>query len=255
MKNYLFLGDTHGDLDFAAQAAELAAEHDAEIIQVGDWGFEWPKASQVFALSAMLERAGEKFAKPPVTMRFIDGNHDWHPELRRLVETLNKHVEPFPCGGVQLAPNVIYQPRASTHVDEDGTRFLFVGGAPSIDKHMRKLGKSWWPEEIITEEEHVRALAVEGQVNVLLTHDAPDYPPGFQPKGDPEFRALSKRSMEMIAELIARHAPGLHVHGHWHHRHWYASGDVTTTVGLASNVNKFNDAVMLWSRPEWSVLR
>jgi hypothetical protein len=162
--------------------------------------------------------------------------------------------ETLPGGGVPIAPNVIYQPRGSTFTDSDGTRFLFVGGAPSIDQAFRTPGKSWWPEETITEEEHERAMAVEDRVHVLVTHDAPNYPPGFGPKGDPEFRARSRRSMEMIAELIKFKSPGLHVHGHWHHRHQYASGPLTTTIGLASNVNRFNDAVMLWSRPEWSRL-
>jgi hypothetical protein len=76
VKQYLYLGDTHGDLDFVASAAALAAEHDAEIVQVGDWGFCWPGADQLIDLSLILQRAGELHAKPPVTMRFCEGNHD-----------------------------------------------------------------------------------------------------------------------------------------------------------------------------------
>lgn len=234
MNNYLMLGDTHGDLDFLDRAAACAAEADATIIQVGDWGFLWPRSEQLAQVQLSLERAGQFAGKPTVTMRFIDGNHDWHPKLRE--------YSALPDGSVPLTENVIYQPRGSTWEDSDGTRFLFCGGAPSIDKAHRAEGRSWWPEETISEAEFMLALGAE-QIDVLVTHDAPDYPPGFSPKGDPEFRALSARSLEMVASLIVRHKPGLHIHGHWHAR--YSRG---VTVGLAANVNKFNDAILLWSK-------
>lgn len=232
--NYLFLGDTHGDLDFAGRAAEVAAEHDAEIIQVGDWGFIWTHRGQVcdqiLALSNELTMAGQKYAKPPVVMRFIDGNHDHHPELRRW-SSFTTH----------FAHNVIYQPRGSVHEDADGTRFLFMGGAPSIDKQMRTPGKTWWPEEDITDDEMELALKAEN-IDVLVTHDALDYPPGFTPKGTPEFRQLSNRSMRNIFTLFSKHQPELHVHGHWHYPYKRYK-----TVGLASNINRFNDALYLWN--------
>lgn len=239
--NYLFLGDTHGDLDFVVRAAELAAENDAEIIQVGDWGFIWTWlnmktmvssiSNQVKQLSIELERAGEKFAKPPVVMRFIDGNHDHHPELRRL------------SGGdaTNLEHNVIYQPRGSVHEDKDGTRFLFLGGAPSIDKIMRTPGVTWWPEETITQDEFELARQAEN-IDVLVTHDAHDYPYGFKPKGDPKFREQSAQSMEYIRRLLYKHNPKLHVHGHWHFA--YVDG---ITRGLDCNYGKFPGAIYLWS--------
>ncbi|MGN6107395.1 MAG: metallophosphoesterase family protein [Kofleriaceae bacterium] len=255
MKSYLFVGDAHGDLDFVERAARRAAQDGAEIIQVGDWGFIWPGANQVRALSRTLVLAGEIEARPPPTMRWVDGNHDEHPRLReacyRDADTdFMTYVAPRDRG-VELAAGVIYQPRASTHVDEDGTRFLFVGGAPSIDRAFRVRGRSWWPEEIISEDEFERALAVEGPVHVLVTHDAAAFPPGFGPKGDPEFQTLSQRSMEMIAALVARHRPQLHVHGHWHHR--YTRHDAgTTTEGLGCNFDWLDQATLLWSRDETS---
>lgn len=224
MTTYLFVGDTHGDLEFAQRAAEHAAEHDATIIQVGDWGFEWPGARHLVALDAILWRSGQ------VTMHFVDGNHDWHPVLPDLV-----------------APHVIYQPRGSTYTDADGTRFLFQGGAPSIDWASRTPGRSWWPEEVITEEDHARALAVDGPIHVLVTHDAPDYPPGFAPKGDPAFRARSARSMEMIAKLVDHHQPELHVHGHWHTRYSRRRGS-TEVVGLDCNFAPLGASTLVWSR-------
>lgn len=243
-RSYLFLGDTHGDLDFVARAAEIAAEHEATIVQVGDWGYLWPDSNQITALSLELQLAGQRAARPPVEMLFIDGNHDYFPKIAEFVE----RGRSLPGGGVQIARHVTYQPRGSTYVDEDGTRFLFVGGAPSIDHAGRTPGRSWWPEEVISFEEWKTALAVRGHVDVLVTHDAPDYPPGFQPKGDPEFRVRSARSMDMIAKLIFHHRPALHVHGHWHAR-YSARRDATRVEGLDCNAARyFADSWMLWSR-------
>ncbi len=225
-RQYLFLGDTHGDRHFIEKCARLAAEHDATIIQVGDWGYVWPGADQLAALLEILGNAG-------VSMRFIDGNHDDHPRLRAMPA---------------VTPRAIYQARGSVYEDADGTRFLFCGGAPSIDWEHRVPGKSWWPdEEVISEAEFDRAMSVIGPVHVLVTHDAPDYPPGFAPKGDAEFRKQSARSMEMVAALIDRHQPELHVHGHWHHRYTRQSGN-TKTVGLDCNHARLESATMLWSR-------
>lgn len=230
--NYLFLGDTHADLDFVVKACDIAAKNNAEIIQVGDFGFIWPNRgkydeNQLRTLSSVLVMHG-------VTMRFLDGNHDFHTKLKELAP---ERVT------TKLAPRVFYQPRGSTHVDEDGTKFLFMGGAPSIDKAFRRDGVSWWAEEEITEDDMGEALN-HTSADVLVTHDAADYPPGFKPKGEPEFRVASKRSLNNIKELRTHLKPALHVHGHWHHA--YVDG---VTRGLDCNYARyFNDSVYLWSK-------
>ncbi len=231
MINYLFLGDTHADLDFVVRACEMAADYKAEIIQVGDFGFVWPAPKRGYAtpdlseLSAVLNKHG-------IVMRFICGNHDWHEKIWEMAPTR------FPT---EIAPNVIYQPRGSTYADPDGTKFLFMGGAPSIDKAHRTVGRSWWPTEEITDEDMAVALQHE-YCDVLVTHDAPDYPAGFLPKGDSEFRIKSKRSMNNVKKLLTCLGPKLHIHGHWHHAH--VDG---VTRGLDCNYGKFNSSVYLWS--------
>jgi calcineurin-like phosphoesterase family protein len=234
MKTYLFTGDTHNDLAFAESAAKLARQHDAELIQLGDFGFLWPGHDQLQDLSDMLVGLG-------VTLRAIDGNHDDHPRLRGYVKT---------CIATLIAPNVFYQPRGSVHEDADGTRFLFCGGAPSIDRAGRVEGESWWPEETITEIEFARALSAEGPIHVLVTHDAPAFPPGFAPKGSPDYRRDQVLSMKRVDALIKRHRPPLHVHGHWHTRATTRRG---TTRIEALDCNQLDpayleDSVLLWSR-------
>lgn len=234
----LFLGDTHGDLDFVHLACIIASDNNAEIIQVGDWGFVWPNGSQLDDLS-------KKMVAWNVKMRFIDGNHDWHSKLNELAVAAGGVPD---AGGivrtpVEIAPNVIYQPRGSHYKDDDGTVFSFMGGAPSIDKHFRRDGLSWWATETITKEDMEVAMD-SPKCHVLVTHDAPDYPPGFRPKGEPEFRVASKQSMNNVKRLRTINGPRLHVHGHWHYA--YVDG---VTRGLDCNwASNMSLAYFLWER-------
>jgi calcineurin-like phosphoesterase family protein len=234
---YLFLGDTHNDLDFAESSAKLARQHNAELIQLGDWGFLWPGNDQLDALSDMLVGLG-------ITLRFIDGNHDDHPRLKKLRGRVRVH-------GVEIAKNVIYQPRGSIYEDEDGTRFLFLGGAPSIDQENRVEGESWWPEEVISQADLDLALSAKGPIHVLVTHDAPTFPPGFVPKGSPSYKRDQVLSMKRVDALIRRHRPSLHTHGHWHARYTRPHKSGTIIEGLNCNEidpTYLDDATLLWSR-------
>jgi Calcineurin-like phosphoesterase len=238
-KVYLFLGDCHNDLNFADNAVVLARQRKAEIIQLGDWGFIWPGHSQLAALSSIL-------VKRRVTMRFVDGNHDDHPSLRA-------HKPRRARGAVRLARNVLYQPRGSVHEDEDGTRFLFLGGAPSIDRDGRIEGESWWPEETITDAEFDLAMSADGPIHVLVTHDAPSFPPGFSDKGSPRYQYAQDLSMDRIDALIRRHRPQRHVHGHWHCRYDRIHQAGTHITGLDCNTldpTYLADATLLWSRAD-----
>lgn len=237
MKKYLFLGDTHNDLDFTEGAAKLAREHGAEIIQLGDWGFIWPGSTQLAELSDILVGLG-------VTLRFCDGNHDDHMTLKKLRGRVSR-------SGVTIAKNVIYQPRGSVHEDEDGTRFLFCGGAPSIDRAGRIEGESWWPEETITEAEFKLSLSAKGPIHVLVTHDAPTYPPGYSAKGTPAYKRAQVLSMKCVDALIKKHRPPLHVHGHWHTRYDRRHMTGTIVTGLDCNQldsTHLDDSTLLWSR-------
>lgn len=234
MKRYLFAGDTHGDLTFAATVIEHAVQRRAEIIQAGDWGYYWPGST------AKVKVLSDALVTHEVTLRFVDGNHDEHPRLR-------KHVSA--CAATHVAPRLIYQPRGSVHEDEDGTRFLFLGGAPSIDRAHRVEGRSWWPEEVIAPEEFERARSAEGPIHVLVTHDAPGFPPGFSAKGSPDYRRAQALSMKHIDKLIRHHRPELHIHGHWHRKYERQHVTGTHVVGLDCNfAHFFEDAVLLWSR-------
>ena len=238
MKNYLFCGDPHNDLEYMGHVSRAAIKASAEIICAGDWGFLGPgRPQQLEELSDMLVRLG-------VTLRFIDGNHDDHIALKKLRGRVRVR-------GVPIAKNVIYQPRGSVHEDEDGTRFLFLGGAPSIDKARRVEGESWWPEEVITKADLDLALAAKAPIHVLVTHDAPTFPPGFAPKGSPSYQRAQTLSMKRVDTLIQHHRPTLHMHGHWHTNYVRPHKNGTVTVGLNCNEldpTYLDEATLLWSR-------
>lgn len=240
---YLFVGDLHSNMAAADLAIAEAARHGATIIQVGDWGFLWGSSTrtilddpdidpddfgaqvihrltaprlidQTDSLSALLVAAG-------VPMRFVDGNHDVHPLLRA-----------YPPGDDNVAPNLTYQPRGSLYVDADGTRFVFLGGAVSIDKADRVPGRSWWPEEAITAAD-VRAAERHGTAHVLVTHDAAMMPPGTSDVGVAVgHRLAAADNRAYVAEAIRALRPQVHVHGHWHRTYQTCAGRLTT-IGLA----------------------
>jgi hypothetical protein len=241
VKQYLFTGDTHNDLDFMENVVARAAELDAELIQCGDWGFLWPNHDQLKELSDMLVNAER-------TLRFVDGKHDDHPRLQTLRPK-------YLADGVLIAPRVIYQPRGSILQDEDGTRFLFCGGAPSIDRAHRTEGVSWWPEEVISQADLKRSMLAIAPVHVLVTHDAPAFPPDFSPKGTPHYREQQRLSMKYVDKLIRRHTPLLHVHGHWHCRYERTHTVGTRIEGLDCNKidpSFLDDSTLLWSRKDES---
>lgn len=175
MTSVLFLGDTHGDLGFLDDALSIAASMKCDaVFQLGDFGFLWPGRDHMDIVQQMVEIRG-------VPLYWIDGNHDWHPEIR----------ERYPVEDFDVFEDI--GDRATVHhvrrgcVVEVGRfasrmRIAGLGGAPSIDRSQRTPGKSWWPEETITAQD-VGVLAHLHSVDVLATHDAPHMPPGFGTTG------------------------------------------------------------------------
>lgn len=212
---YLLLGDTHGRLDVVirAIAAARAARVDT-IFQLGDFGFVWPGRDQLAALHQLLDDASMR-------MIFLDGNHDHH---QGLAETA-WHKYPW----------LRYMPRGS--VETFGTTKVgFLGGAASIDREFRTLGRDWWPTEVITDAD-VEALT---PCDVLLTHDAPELPPKLPAWPWPvstTVEAALWRNRELVARAVERGRPRMLVHGHYHfaYRNTFRN---TLVVGLDADGRK-----------------
>lgn len=183
------IGDVHGKY---RQYERIIAGVPASI-QVGDMGIgfrSWPH--------------GELSANPPYDKmvkhqaRFIRGNHD-NPGVCK------KHSQYIPDGQV-----------------EDGV--MLVGGALSIDQHLRQEGFSWWPEEelSIAELNELVDQYLRVRPRVMITHDAPrevgDQILGIlqvRGMGNP-YGKLESRTSQAFQSMWSAHSPELWVFGHWH---------------------------------------
>jgi hypothetical protein len=164
----LFVGDTHGDagwLKFAVLPTTVKMGI-STIIQVGDFDY-WPDSRKFMQI---VKTAREKFG---VDILFIDGNHEHFTKLDRDVRAaqVGVGVAEGDRDPVKLAPGLVSLPRGS-RVTVAGRGVACVGGAASIDRADRVEGKSWFPEERISDLD-IEAVAARGHADILITHDAP----------------------------------------------------------------------------------
>ena len=123
----MVVGDVHARFDLLNKAME---HHKPEVVlQCGELGF-WPGIDK-YSL--------DKIKNGDCKIYFCDGNHDNHWALRDLKSS-------------EAAPNVIFMRRGDV-VELAGKTILFMGGAASIDKHIRQIGVDWFPEETIAEKD------------------------------------------------------------------------------------------------------
>lgn len=229
---FMFVGDLHANLDAADRVAELAKDYKCdEIIQVGDWGFIWSDSWKAEELSEVLKGHG-------IPMRFCDGNHDNHPELFKAERNKEENILPF----------LTYQHRGTLKEFSDGTKMVFLGGAPSIDRRFRQRGYDWWETEYITEEDVKACLEHKGiSIDVLVTHDAASRPPGIKETSDVGFNYRAEASHDAIKAVLRALKPALQIHGHYHRRvcTWFED---TKVIGLDADINDLADLFYIYER-------
>ena len=165
--NRIFLtGDTHSDVSRILRLDMPELTKEDYVIILGDFGVIWRND---IMMKAVLKQLSEK----NFTVCFVDGNHENFNMISKI-----EHVVPWHSGmaGI-IAPGVVHLLRGQIY--QIGDRTIGVcGGANSIDKAWRTENVSWWPQEVITDEEvsffqmnlihkGVRAL------DLMLTHDCP----------------------------------------------------------------------------------
>jgi predicted phosphodiesterase len=165
-------GDTHGGEDSRAlriwhrRQKQQLTKGDYLII-AGDSGVFW---HQDYTIAFR-----EWLSQLACTVLFIDGNHDDHWKLADL-----ESREMFGAD-VGVACDNVYHLRRGRVYTICGKKVFTFGGAMSADqdtnKHNRKFGAGWWPEEVPSKEEFERGLdaliAVDWKVDLVVTHTAP----------------------------------------------------------------------------------
>lgn len=205
--SFVVLGDLHGDLQWARRAVRATAEIGVtRIFQVGDAGFCWPGRDK-YKFDRKLDKTLKELG---VELVFIDGNHDAHPELRRL---------PVEDDGLaRLRDQILYLPRGA-RIHHAGLDIGALGGAYSIDQQWRSQGKDWWPEEEVHPSD-VERLIARGPIDVLLAHDAPICVAGL----DSQFHIpdvtvqRANLSRQLLQDALEALKPRQVFCGHWHQR-------------------------------------
>jgi hypothetical protein len=185
----LVVGDTH--MEWGKLNALINKTKPELILQVGDFGF-WPNIGWGKPVSNIKLNGS--------ILRWCDGNHEDHWALK------DRKTD-------ELSPGIIYMPRGSTYELPDGRTILFMGGANSIDKNIRTIGRDWFPEETISYKD-IENLP-DKEINIVISHTCPnEFLPevlGLNPYKDKD------PSYEALSVVLNKYHPKLWFFGHFHY--------------------------------------
>ena len=200
-------GDMHGEEErFTSKDSpiEKTLTSNDKLIICGDFGFI---SDDSYKERQFLRYLSEK----PYQILFVDGNH----ENFTLIDEYQ--IEEW-CGGkVHVIrrdkngnPKIVHLIRGEVFLIE-GRRIFTMGGAYSIDKHIRIPYKNWWPQEMPTEEEMEKAVSNLKKngfaVDYIVTHAAPEETMNiFHPEHHEE------KKLNMFLEWIRKNI---------NYKHWY----------------------------------
>lgn len=230
MKPIYMLGDFHGRFEDVKKIIINNDIRDSIIISVGDVGIGFLHESNQIRLC---ERMNQWFENRNINFLAIRGNHDdpsYFLSSERIVKMSNfELLEDY------------------TLREINGQKFLFVGGAISIDRYHRKEGVNYWSREpLILDKEKVV------QCDVLVTHTAPTWCGPLSKDGIYQFVGKESRDPalfdECIAErravdyLITESKAKMHYCGHFHLYSWVEFKDCYSTI---LDINQFKEHRMI----------
>lgn len=253
-KRVMVSGDWHGNPYFAVESIKYAAEQGCDVVvQVGDFGF-WTPGGSTDSFLYLVEKAARQHR---VRVYWLDGNHEDHSRRVQFNDEVNR-------------PNTVYLPRGFRWTWW-GKRFMAVGGAVSVDKKDRKLGRSWWPDEELTEDELAYACRDDKiSVDVVFAHDCPtgvnipsiggcnEDRPGWEnpclpqpfPRDVLVHADFHRGKMKVIADRLV---PELWVHGHYHIPYRQQVGK-TTFIGLGCDADLWVERAACFLGPDMKVI-
>jgi hypothetical protein len=219
-------GDWHADTDYGVAAIEHAAKRNATVlVHLGDFGYNFTD-HYLDALDDALDSCG-------IILAFIDGNHE---NFDRLFSW------PVDDDGLrQLRNRIVHLPRGFRWQWAQ-TRCLALGGAYSIDRFLRKPGRSWWTQESLTAQQ-AQDATVGGPADVMFCHDCPAgiTVPGAArdrfgfPAKELQRSELHRVRLRSVVDVVH---PARLWHGHFHHRYQsvlHGEGFRTVVDGLGKN--------------------
>lgn len=199
-KSILFLGDTHGDYDWIKI---ISGDYtDCAIVHVGDIGLgfhSYKTENEILTkklLPVLQQNNNDLF--------LMRGNHD---SKQRFAEFRKQNL------------SYIHFPEDYEVVELNNKKFMFVGGAISIDRFGRTPGHSYWSDEVVVFEKDKCQ-----EVDVLVTHTAPSwcYPQTVNDmvlgwaREDKTLLEDLKKERNLLDNIFYLTKPSLHVYGHFH---------------------------------------
>lgn len=137
----------------------------------------------------------------------VPGNHENWDQIESKVGRRGRDP-------IEIEKNVFYCPIGSSE-EFNGKRFMFIGGADSIDKAYRIQGVSWWPQEYLNTHDMDYCLAIQHKIDVICSHTCPfDFQifnrlQIYDKAHDPSMYALNQIFYELKPER-------------WYFGHWHA---------------------------------
>lgn len=208
----IICGDTHGDLGYARRIVDYAVRNLCEaIIVCGDFGL-WEHEQDGLKFTTKLS---EKLLAEGIKLLFVDGNHENH-DLLDLYHLDKISKNDGADGIVEIKKNIFHIPRG--HIFEIGnTTLMGFGGAFSIDRARRKVGKSLWIQEEITEEDLAFAIycfeTTGKDIDVIISHEGPRVPLCLYFCKD-DLNSVQQRGL--IQRLLKAIKPNKLFFGHYH---------------------------------------
>lgn len=202
-------GDIHGDIDIHKLSSGKfpfgkKLTRDDYLIICGDFGLLWGDSDEEHYWLRWLQRK-------PWTTLWIDGNHENYDMIQKYPR------EQWHGGEIQKISENIFHLCRGNMFDIDGRSFFVFGGAESHDIEYRIPGKSWWPQELPTEEEiDFGRTVLENagwKADYILTHSLPGkiqdsiFGTGLYPKN---------RLTDFFDEINAKAKFGSWFSGHYH---------------------------------------
>lgn len=225
MTKILLAGDIHGQLHAFRRLTEIAKTNAADaVIQLGDFGL-WDHTD---AGRKFLNAAGDIADEQDVQWFFIDGNHECVPRIKEY-EQASPDDYPF----THVRPKIKHIRRGGIFVWDDVV-FLAMGGAFSIDLDLRTVGRDYWPEEEISQDDVDVALSNIGnwpRIDVMLTHDTGDVSKTTLDRLsnmylNDRLTRRAEHNRKMLEQVISAARPKILFHGHYHTRLSYVHSNV-----------------------------
>jgi UDP-2,3-diacylglucosamine pyrophosphatase LpxH len=227
-KPIYIVGDVHGHFDLLQQEIKRFDIRDCFIICVGDLGIGFHAPHDLNKELRIMAQQNEWFARRGIHFYSIRGNHD-DPKFftgdNRIVYENFELLEDY------------------STLELNGEKFLFIGGAISVDREAtdsrnrkyRVEGITYWKDEVL-----VLKPELLQDCDVLITHTAPTWNGPLDKEGirnivnyeivDPTLWDECITERRIIDEIIRNVRPKMHYCGHFHCYAWVENWECYSTI-------------------------